>query len=532
MTKALFRKQLMEVFSWIYRDKKSGKNRSGRGIAMYIVLYLFVFGVLGAMFYQVANMLCAPLAQAGLGWLYFALMGLIAVALGVFGSVFNTYSSLYLAKDNDLLLSMPIPSGKILLIRLFGVYAMGLMYELIVMIPTLIVYFLNVPVNPVAVIFTLLIPFILSVFVLTLSCVLGWVVALVSSKLKNKNIITVVLSLAFVAGYYYVYAKAYSVLEIILANPDAIGGKVKTILYPFYHMGLAAEGNVLSMVIFTAIMAALFAVVYLVLSHSFLKIATANRGTAKVKYKEKAAKAGSSNHALLRKELRHFLGSPTYMLNCGLGIVFLPIAAVALVIKAGSVSELMFVLLQGYEDRIPLLAAAAICMISTMNDITSPSISLEGKNLWLVQAFPVSAWQVLRAKLKLHLLLTLIPAGILAVCATIVFRLELAAALLMLAVVILFVLLMALVGLALNLKLPNLHWTDETVPVKQSMSVTLALFGGWVIVLALGGLYFAVDQWIGPMGYLVCVGVLLAASAAGLFRWLRTKGSKIFETLS
>ena len=136
MTKALFKKQMMEVFSWVYRNKKSGKNRSRQGLAAYILLYLFIFAFLGSVFYKVADMLCAPLAGAGLGWLYFALMGLIAVALGVFGSVFSTYSSLYMAKDNDFLLSMPIPAPKILLIRLAGVFAMGLLYELIVMIPT------------------------------------------------------------------------------------------------------------------------------------------------------------------------------------------------------------------------------------------------------------------------------------------------------------------------------------------------------------------------------------------------------------
>ena len=66
-------------------------------------------GVLGGMFAMLAKILCAPLHAAGLGWLYFAMMGLIAVLLGAFGSVFTTYSTLYLAKDNDLLLSLPIP---------------------------------------------------------------------------------------------------------------------------------------------------------------------------------------------------------------------------------------------------------------------------------------------------------------------------------------------------------------------------------------------------------------------------------------
>ena len=38
MTKALFRKQMMEVFSWLYKDKKSGKNRSKGGTIGFAVL--------------------------------------------------------------------------------------------------------------------------------------------------------------------------------------------------------------------------------------------------------------------------------------------------------------------------------------------------------------------------------------------------------------------------------------------------------------------------------------------------------------
>ena len=130
MTRALLRKQLMEVFSWLYRDKKSGKHRSVKGVVGWGLLYLLLFAFLGVMFGGAAVTLCGPLLTEKMGWLYWCLMGLIAIFFGVFGSVFNTYSSLYQAKDNDMLLSMPIPTSKILLIRLSGIYAMGLMYEL------------------------------------------------------------------------------------------------------------------------------------------------------------------------------------------------------------------------------------------------------------------------------------------------------------------------------------------------------------------------------------------------------------------
>ena len=66
-------------------------------------------------------------------WLYMALMGIVSVTLGVFGSVFNTFSTLYQVRDNDLLFAMPITERSVLTARLSGVYAMGLMYELFVL---------------------------------------------------------------------------------------------------------------------------------------------------------------------------------------------------------------------------------------------------------------------------------------------------------------------------------------------------------------------------------------------------------------
>lgn len=531
MTKALLKKQMLEVFAWIYKDRKTGKNRSKNGIIGYIILYIFIFGLLGSIFYNVASLLCDPLNQAGLGWLFFAIMGLISVALGVFGSVFNTFSSLYLAKDNDLLLSTPVPPSAILVSRLAGVYVMGLMYELIVMIPTLIVYFIFSSPNAAGMIFSILIPLILSVAVLTLSCILGCVVAKISTKIKHKNIITVVLSLIFLAIYYYVYAKAYSMLQVILQNPEVTGSKVKSILYPFYHMGLASQGNVLSMLIFTAITAAVFGIVYIVLSRSFLKLATASNGAPKAKYKEKALKANSVGKALVGKEMRRFLGSSTYMLNCGLGVIFLIIASVLIVIKNRLIYETVYGMFGEYEDFIPLMAAALICMITSMNDISAPSVSLEGKSIWLLQSLPVSPWQALRAKIRLHLILTLIPTLILGVCVSIALRVSFPAAVLILITAALFVLFTDLVGLSLNLKMPNLKWTNETVPIKQSMSVMITLFGGWAVVLALGAIYFALFNYVSATVYFIIVCVLFAGLCTALYMWIKNKGSKIFASL-
>ena len=531
MTKSLFKKQILEVFSWVYFDRKNGKSRSKKGIIGYAVLYIFLFGFLGSFFFNMASSLCKPLNDAGFGWLYFAIMGLITVAMGVFGSVFNTYSSLYMAKDNDLLLSLPIPPGKILTVRLLGVYLMGLLYELIIAIPTVIVYFISVKQTIFSVIFNLLLPIILSFFVLTLSCILGFCVAAISSRIKSKTFITVVLSLVFIGAYYYICARSYQIIQSILTAPEKLGQSVKSILYPFYRMGLGAEGDILSFLIFTLMVAVLLLATYLVLSKSFISIATAGKGSARKAYKKSTAKQASPEKALLTKELRRFTGSSVYMLNCGLGIILMPIAAVALIIKGSELYLIFSQMLAGHEGVIPLLAAAMICMLTTMNDITSPSVSLEGKNLWIVQSFPIPAKKVLHAKLRLHLILTVIPALILAICIFIVFKISLPYAILVSAFTLIFILLTALIGLVLNLKMPNLNWTDVTVPVKQSLCVMLSLFGGWAIIMALGGIYLAVMKFITPLVYLIAVSALAALVSLILMRWLNTRGVKIFETL-
>ena len=183
--RALIKKQLAEVFAWLYRDMKKGTRRTGAALVLYGVLYAVMYTALGAMFYGMGMML-SPMIEAGYAWLYMALTGLVGLFMGVFGSVFNTYATLYNAKDNELMLSLPVPTRLILASRLTGVCAIGLLYELIVMIPTNIVYLIHAKPGVLGVIFTLIIPIVLSFIVLGLSCILGWVVALIASRLMRN----------------------------------------------------------------------------------------------------------------------------------------------------------------------------------------------------------------------------------------------------------------------------------------------------------------------------------------------------------
>ena len=64
MTKTLFKKQMMELFSFFWQDKKKNKNRTGIQLVLSVSMYLVLFGIVSVMFYFLAATLCEPLVMA------------------------------------------------------------------------------------------------------------------------------------------------------------------------------------------------------------------------------------------------------------------------------------------------------------------------------------------------------------------------------------------------------------------------------------------------------------------------------------
>ena len=506
MLKTLVKKQLMEIFRSYFYNAKTNKKRSTAGIIAYILLFAASMIGLGGMFTGLSVSLCVPLTQAGMGWLYFALMSLLAIFLGAFGSVFNTYSGLYFAKDNDLLLSLPILVRTLMASRLLTVYLMGLMYSAVVILPAVVVYWV------------------------TLSCALGWVVAKVSRKLTHKSFITVIVSLTGLAIYYFFVFKAQTAIEQLVANAAVYGEKIKGAAHPLYVFGLTGTGDVTAMLLSAAVILALFALTWTLLSRSFLQITTASGASGKAVYREKAVKRRSIDGALFGKELARFTASPNYMLNSGLGILLLPISGILLLWKGGTVVSLLNEAFTSQSGCAEVLLCTGVCAIASMNDMATPSVSLEGKSLWLAQSLPVKPWQVLRAKLKVQLALTALPALVPLACMA--FILPVTAALpLVFAEALAYIAFSACLGLTLGVARANLTWTSELMPIKQSLAVTIALFGGWLYAIVFAGLYLWQGWKLGAAAYLAIAAAVTLAVTALLLRWLKTKGAQRFAML-
>ncbi|MBQ7840123.1 MAG: hypothetical protein IJ390_06530 [Lachnospiraceae bacterium] len=533
MIKTLLKKQIYEMFAFFYQSGKSGKRRSKLVLAGYVLLMTYLAAVMLLMFFQAANALCSPMTEAGLTWLYFALMGIIATALGVVGSIFFVHSGLYQAKDNELLLSMPIIPSQILFVRMAGLYGIVWGTEALVMIPAFIVYWMEGNRRISCVIAETLILFIFPLLALAISCILGWLIGMLSAHIgvRGKSFLSTALALIFLVGFYSFFMKAYSYLQLILVKKEALGGIMKYALYPLYQMGLGAAGSIPAFLRFVLIVLACFGTIYLLIGKSFVKILTSRQGNAKLQYKEKKLTVSTKSVTLLKKEFRRFTGSSTYMLNCGLGTVMLLFVTGFVLFKGAWLRELVMQIFGKESGMGMAFCCLMLCIMVTMNMTTAPSVSMEGKNLWIVQSMPVLAWDVLKAKLMLHLLITVIPAVPAAVCLMTVLESGLVAGVLVTGVILLFILLTASMGLALNLKFPNLDWANETVAVKQGIGMGLAMFGSWAVLMILSGIYYAAGRYFSTELYLICVIIIFAVADAWLVRWLKGRGAEILETL-
>jgi len=531
MLKALMKKQLLELHKGFFVNTKKGTTRSGAGTVGQIILYvLLMVVVLGGAFSALATALCEPLHGAGMDWLYFALISLIALLIGVFSGAFTTYTVVYQAKDNDLLLSMPIPVRYVLIARLFSVYLMGLMFTALTEIPAIVVYALTIRPGVGVIVTAALQMLCVSVGVMVLSCVLGWVVAKISARLKNRNIVKVLASLIFLIGYYVVYFRAMNNFQALIAQASRWGETVDK-GNPLYFLGVAAlEPKMLGLL--AIIVAAAMVLCLRIMARSFLTLAVSSNSAARRKVKREAeTRVSSVTASLLRKEFGRFTASANYMLNCGLGTLLLPAAGIFVFLKREQLAEALGMAFSQKPDCAAVILPAGIAMLMSMNDMASASISLEGKNIWIPQSLPVRPWQVLRAKLSVQIIMTLPMALICAALCAAALQLSAVQFAEVLVLTAINSVLFALADLTLNLKMPNLSWTNELYPIKQSGCVAIALLAPWGYAVLLGGAYLLVAY---PLGAELYLGVFLVAGlavAGMLYGWVKKKGSRIFAEL-
>ncbi len=497
MLKILVKSKISAFFASISNTGTKRSNKKPRPKALSVLLIiLFAFLVVYMMFAIGAMCFGMELLALETGDTWFApmLVSLLSISLCLLGSVFTTKTQIFESKDNDLLLSMPIPPRAIFLSRIILLLIVNYALEAIIMLPYIAVHFFVAGITLTWAFCTLVVALLLPFLSLSVSVLLAWIISIISSKIRNKTLVSVLFTVLFMVVYVMACGSFGALVgsgELDSAEIDLSGFKNS---YIFYWMGSAiGEGNFINLLYFVACTAVCALVTFYLLNRSFVKIITTKKGERKIAYKARSEKTNSQFVALINKELRRFFTSSAYILNAGIGNVMTVVLAIMLAVVA---PDLMAEL--GSEPIIARLVPTAISMviiiIASMNFVSTPSISLEDKNLWILQTCPINPKQILMAKVTAHIIIcapltmlsALITSAALKMSALDVISLVIAS--------LSIVAFTAYFGLWLGLKFPKFDWQNETVAVKQGFAVFGSMFGSmiWSMIFLLAGIFLSI----------------------------------------
>ena len=540
MTKIFWSLVRIRLKSLFFSGKKQNDNNKltpkkalGKTPKIILVTVLMVycsavfFGMFGMLFYSLGSVL----SGTDLKWFYFSLAAMISFVLCFIGSVFATQTQIYDAKDNELLLSMPVPIRFILASRMVALLVINFVYEAIVILPAVVVWAILGEYTLGAAIGTLILALLIPFLSLGLSCIVGWLIALVTSKLKRKNLFTTALSIIALVAYFAVCTNLYDYMELLINNGTQIAVAIRKSFYPAYALGLAGEGSYLMMLACTAVTALVFAAVYFVLDKTFIKISTSKTGAPKVRYKAKRLKAGKVSVALIKKEFAHFISSPMYILNAAMGVIFSVIASVFIAVSGGElVNEMTATGIP--TELVELFAIMLSLAVVSFNIVSAPSISLEGKTLWLAQSLPIDPSDIMMAKVWNHFIISEAGIVLLGTSVAIFVPMSPLAKLLVLIAPTAFNMFCALFGVFVNLLVPKLNWINEAVAVKQSMSTMICMFSymGVVALYLLPYLLWLV-KYMSVVSYTLIFTILFVVASFIIYSYLTGKGKARFERL-
>ena len=486
MLKTLIKSRISALFASMTQGGKSkNKKRVATSllIVLFVVLIAYFLFAMGAMAYG----LCYMANETGDTYAVFTLAVIISSALCLFGSIFATKTQLFESTDNELLLSMPIPPKYIFISRMLVLLLVNYLLEAIVMLPCMLMYGIVIGYEPLGFVCSLAVFLLLPFLTLAISCIIAWIVSEIASRLRNKTFVTVFLFLVFFLGYMYmcgsigVYAGSEENATLDLS------GLKNTAL--FYWAGDAmANGSLISLLLFAICASVPSFLVFFILDKRFISIITTKKAKAKIEYKGNTEKAGGVYSSLLKKEIRRFFSSSAYIMNAGLGNVLCLVMAIAISVSS---RELLLELSGEYgmlEAFIPFGVSCVCVFMGSMNLVSTPSISLEGKSLWILQSCPINPRDILMAKLSCHMVICTPLSVISAVILCVAFKISIVYSLFVVLAVLGSVAFTGYWGLFLGLKFPKFDWQNENVAVKQGFAVFGSMLGSMLFFMILMGI--------------------------------------------
>ena len=457
-------------------------------IIFILVLYSFTY---------YTCLLTKQLNKVGLGYLVISLFVFLTFFLTIMEGIYKSGDLLFNCKDDDILLSLPINKSTILFIRFLKFYVFELLYNSLYMIPAIISYAIYVKPGWLFYAISLLMSLLLPIIPVLISTVVGFIIKQIVTQFKYKNLAQIIFSSGLLLGVMYLSFNAKEFVNKLIANADSIFDLIKKIYYPSYlYYELFTDFKFYKLAIYLIINIVLVIIVVMLLSKLYYKINSRSKEVSNYS-KNKKYKIIVHNQlsSFVLKEFKRLITTPVYVINACFGVVLFLVSAVLLSSKTNAFIKIMNnyglnLTINQISKYIPLVLLGMIAFAALTTSTTSSMVSLEGKSFNILKSLPIKPQKVLRAKIFTGMLLMvpLIIVGDIIVFYNFNFRLIEIVMLLILSFTLPHI--SAQLGILFNVLYPHMNFENDTEAVKQSMSVMIAIFANFGVMIIIGILMY------------------------------------------
>ena len=484
--KIMARLELQNIFGLnVLRFTKDTKaKRKSMGLfVVWIMLLLILMGYMGG--------LAFGLIALGMAEIIPAYLITIASLITFFFGIFKAGGVIFRKNGYDILCSLPISQNAIVVSRFLRLYVENLAIMTTVLAPGLAVYVWFMRPGFSFYLFSVLGMLLIPVAPVAASALLGALVTGISSRMKHKSLVEAGLSIALVvvamAGTSKLTELEGEITAEMLQNFAGIVSDLLGKLYPpAIWIGRAIiYGDIVAFLKCIICFLVLTILVSAVVSVNFHAICRRLYSTsAKHNYQMERLKKNSVLASLYKREVKRYFSSGIYVSNTIIGpIMGMVLSGALLFVDAEAMMQELVA--QGLpididvNAVIPLLVAGVFCMMTT----TATSISMEGKNWWIIKSLPLRTKDVLDAKILMNLSLMLpfyLISEVLLMMALKPKGLEILWIWLIPMSLILF---SCVYGMTVNLHMPVMNWESEAAVVKQSAAAMVGGMGGFLLAI-------------------------------------------------
>ena len=435
-----------------------GNNKQKRYIAvLFIVMIVYMAINIGSFSVTTTiNLMHAELVE----YVYASLLSLTSIAL-ITLLLFTLNALLFEGNDYEMLQSLPVSQRDIIASKLLIVYIFSFCFACVMMLPGMVVHVLSTHAY-IQFVFGIVSLVFVPVMPIGIAIIFGVGILYVASFAKHTTVLKILLSVLLFIGLMIGIYLLQSVdglstvmgLQMLRIYPPSLIFLKSNILY-------ACMSFVVSMLIFY-----MLTWKYEVLH----KLSTKHR----VIYHDATFKHHSVFHALYQKELKRFFGSYLAVINQGFGVIMLVTGSVLLVLVPPTILFSMLKVSQipvNVVDYIPLVIAGMLAFTFP----SASSLSLEGKNLWIIQTAPIKMKDIIFSKISVTLSLHLIGYVCAIIAVFLRFSLSVEQMITVLLIPLAYSIFTAILGFALDYRFANYSWDNEVVPIKQNLQVGLTM---------------------------------------------------------